>query len=143
MSPLAGSAPIHGRWSEHHRPVASGTHTGRCVITRPGSGDGTEDPDGTWHPPASTTVYTGPCRITAPSPSSVIVVGEQQTAVASYEVTIEWDAAEVFEHDVVTLLAAPDPGIDGKQLRVSDIRYATERFERVLRCQIDLTDREA
>lgn len=73
----------------------------------------------------------------------MIVVGEQQTAVASYEVTIEWDAAEVFEHDVVTLLAAPDPGIDGKQLRVSDIRYATERFERVLRCQIDLTDREA
>lgn len=142
MSPLAGSAPIHPRWSEHHRPVASGSHTGRCTITRPGVGEGTEDPDGTWHPPAATTVYTGPFRVTAPAPSSIVVVGEQQTAVASHEVAIEWDAAEVLEHDLITVDEASDPGFVGKQLTVTDIRYATERFERVLKAQINLTEGE-
>ncbi|WP_221762099.1 DUF6093 family protein [Nonomuraea sp. WAC 01424] len=143
MSPLTGSAPIHPRWSEHHRPVASGSHTGRCTITRQGSGEGTTDPDGTWHPPTATTVYTGPCRITAPAPSSIVVVGEQQTAVATYEVGIEWDAAEVLEHDLITMDEAPDPAIVGKQLIVIDIAYATERFERVLRAKLNLSEPEA
>jgi hypothetical protein len=142
VSPLAGSAPIHGRWSEHHRPVATGAQTARCAITRT-TADGTLDEDGVWHPPTAVAVYTGPCRITAPSPSRVQVVGEQQTAIASYEITIEWDAAEVLEHDLVTVTAAPDPGIVGKQLIVTDIRHATERFERVLKAQINLTEREA
>jgi hypothetical protein len=133
---------MHGRWSQHHRPVASGTHTGRCAITRT-SGEGSEDDDGVWHPPAPEPVYSGPCRITAPSPSGVVVVGEQQTAVAVYEIAIEWDAAEVLEHDLITITSAPDPGIVGKQLIVMDIRHATERFERVLKAQINLTEREA
>lgn len=142
MSPLAGSAPVHGRWSEHHRPVASGTHTGRCSITRT-DGEGSLDGDGVWHPPATIAVYTGPCRITAPRPSSILVVGEQQTAVADYEIAIEWDAAETLEHDLVTITAAPDPAIVGKQLIVTDIQHATERFERVLKAQINLTEPEA
>lgn len=140
--PLAGHSPIHGRWSQHHRPVASGTHTGRCVITRT-SGEGTIDDDGVWHPPTSENVYAGPCRITAPAPSRVVVVGDQQTAVADYEIAIEWDAAEVLEHDLITIVSANDPGIVGKQLIVTDARYATERFERVLKAQINLTEREA
>lgn len=140
--PLAGHSPIHGRWSEHHRPVASGTHTGRCSIART-SGEGTIDDDGVWHPPTSAAVYAGPCRITAPSPSRVVVVGDQQTAVADYEIAIEWDAAEVLEHDLITIVSANDPGIVGKQLIVTDARYATERFERVLKAKINLTEREA
>ena len=139
---LSGSRPIHGRWSQHHRPVATGTQTGRCAITRT-TGDGVLDDEGVWHPPTTETVYTGPCRITAPAPSSVQVVGEQQTAVADYEITIEWDAAEVLEHDLITIVSAPDPGVVGKQLIVTDIRHATERFERVLKAQINLTEPEA
>lgn len=133
---------MHARWSQHHRLVASGTHTGRCAITRT-VGEGSTDDDGVWHPPTSEPVYSGPCRITAPSPSGVVVVGEQQTAVAVYEVAIEWDAAEVLEHDLITITHASDPGIVGKQLLVTDARYATERFERVLRAQLNLTEREA
>lgn len=139
--PLPGHKPIPARWSEHHRPVASGSHTAACEITRavtPGALDG----DGVWHPPTRTTVYTGMCRVTAPAPSRVVVSGEQQVAVALYEVTIEWDAAEVLEHDLITITDAPDPGIVGKQLHVVDIRHATERFERVLKAQINLTERE-
>lgn len=137
--PLTGNHVIHPRWSEHNRPVASGTHTGRCAITRT-VGDGYQDDNGVWHPPAATTIYTGPCRITAPAPSRTVVVGEQQTAVADYEVAIEWDAVDILEHDLITMTEAPDPNIVGKQLIVTDARYATERFEKVLKAQINLTD---
>ncbi|RSN12811.1 hypothetical protein DMB42_11575 [Nonomuraea sp. WAC 01424] len=70
-------------------------------------------------------------------------MGEQQTAVATYEVGIEWDAAEVLEHDLITMDEAPDPAIVGKQLIVIDIAYATERFERVLRAKLNLSEPEA
>jgi hypothetical protein len=100
------------------------------------------DDDGVWHPPVTTAVYTGPCRITAPAPSRTIVVGEQQAAVADYEVAIEWDAAEILEDDLITMTEAPDPEIVGKQLIVTDVRHATERFERVLKAQINLSEPE-
>jgi hypothetical protein len=132
---------MHARWSEHHRPVASGSHTARCTITRQ-AGQGSLDGDGVWHPPSIVTVYTGPCRITAPSPTSVRPVGEQQVATAEYEITIRWDAAEVTEHDLVKVTEAKDPGIVGKEFVVTDVRYAAERFERVLKARFHLTERE-
>lgn len=146
MSPLAGHTPIHPRWSEHNRPVASGTHTGTCAITRPGTGPGTTDPDGTWHPPAATAVYAGPCRVASRSARSGVVwhvSGEEKVAEYDYVVAIEWDADEVLEHDVVTFNTATDPHLPGKQFQVVGIINASQLWERILLCTANLTDREA
>ena len=146
MSPFSGHTPIHARWSEHHRPVATGTHTATCTITRDtGIATGTLDGDNVYHPPAgATTVYTGGCRVIVHSVTGAhhLVVGEQQVATTDYEIAIDWDAPEVLEHDIVTITDAEDPGLVGKQLQVNDIRYASETFERVLICTDDLTRRE-
>ncbi|MBN6054519.1 hypothetical protein JYK22_21435, partial [Nonomuraea sp. RK-328] len=142
--PLAGHSPIPARWSEHHRPVATGTQTGTCTITRAGSGEGTIDDDGVWHPPTASTVYSGPCRITPQSADArVVVSGDHRVTIRGYEVAIEWDAAEVREGDNVTVVTAADPRLPGMQLRVTDVRMASEQWERVLITEQDLTDLEA
>ena len=141
--PFAGHTPFHARWSAHHRPVASGTHTGTCAITRPGSGDGTLV-DGVWTPPAATTVYTGPCRVTPLSGNSrYVVAGEQRTILRGYEIAITWDATLIHEGDTCEVLTAQDPRLEGVQLRVLDVRMGSEQWERVLIAEQDLTDLEA
>lgn len=142
MLPFGGHTPIHPRWSEYHRPVATGGQTATCTITR-NNGTGTLDGDGVWHPPATTLIYAGTCRVTPQSPAGPIVVGEQPVAVGGYQVTVEWDVAEIREHDMVTVLTAKDPGLVGKQLRVTDANAASEAFERALTCTQDITHREA
>ena len=125
--PLAGHTPVHPKWSHHHRPVASGGHTGRCEITR-ATGEGSLDPvTGVWHPPAATPVYSGPCRVTLHPTASTTQVGDQPVVIRSGEVAIEWDAADVFVDDIVTITGTADPGTDGLQLRVTGIRHATSR----------------
>jgi hypothetical protein len=142
--PLAGHTPIHGRWSEHHRPTATGTQTGRCTITRPGDGEGTLDDEEVWHPAETSVVYRGPCRVTPQSADSRYVVsGDQRVTTRGYEVAIEWDAQEVREYDNIRITAAQDPRLAGVDLRVTDVRMASEQWERVLIAEQDLTDLEA
>ncbi|MER6575825.1 DUF6093 family protein [Nonomuraea sp. NPDC001023] len=146
MSPLAGSAPIHPRWSEHHRPTATGTQTATCTITRTGAGEGTTDADGTWHPPAAATIYSGSCRVSSRSARSGViwhVTGDEKIAEYDYIVAVEWDAAEVLEHDMVEFDSAADPLLPGKELVVIGVAYASEQWERILMCRANLTDREA
>ncbi|MFN2636905.1 MAG: DUF6093 family protein [Gemmatimonadaceae bacterium] len=144
MSPLAGHGPIHARWSEHHRGTAVGTLTGTCRITR-ADGPGTLDDDGVWHPPATTIIYTGPCRITQPSGISNPVIGDQPTGIGDYKVAIRWNAAEILEHDIVTILTAADPQLPGRIFEVTDPLGGggSEQWERVLTCSQDITNREA
>ncbi|MET9339273.1 DUF6093 family protein [Nonomuraea sp. NPDC003804] len=138
--PLAGHGPVPARWSEHHRPVASGTHTATCAIRRQ-TGEGGIDDDGVWHPPTFTVVYTGPCRIIPqPTDARIVVSGEQQVSLRSYDVAIEWDAANVFEGDHLTVTSGQDPRIAGLELLVTDVRLSGETWERVLACQANLTE---
>lgn len=142
--PLAGHKPMHGRWSEHHRPVATGTQTATCTITRPTDGGGTLDDARVWHPAETSTVYRGPCRVTPQSADSRYVVsGDQRVTTRGYEVAIEWDAAEVLEGDNIRIDTARDPRLTGMDLRVTDVRMASEQWERILIAEQDLTDVEA
>jgi hypothetical protein len=138
--PLAGHRPVPARWSEHHRPVASGTHTAACTLQRQ-TGDGFLDEDGVWHPPTFTALYTGPCRVIPQAGEARIVVsGERQVSLRSYEVAIEWDAAEVQEDDLLTITSGHDPHIAGLELIVTDVRLSGETWERVLVCQQNMTE---
>lgn len=128
----AGSHVIHPRWSEHHRPTATGTMTADCVMTREGTG-GTTGPDGTWTPAPTTTLYTGPCRIVAlPTTERIEVVGDAQETTRRYQVSVEYDVAEVAIRDLVRITAAKDAHLVGKQFRVIDIRYGSEQWQRDL-----------
>lgn len=132
VMPLTGSGVFHPRWSEHHRPTASSTHSAACIITRV-TGTGTTDSDGTWHPSSTSTIYAGPCRLTPqPSTDRTAVSGEQRVVARLYEVAIDWDAADILTGDDIAITTAVDPHLAGKRLRVTDVRYGSQQWERVL-----------
>jgi hypothetical protein len=135
LMPLPNSRVVLPRWSQHHRPTASGTMTGACRITRI-TGEGTTGPDGTWTPPDETTVYTGPCRVVAATNDGQYLTGEQtQLTRRDYDVAVEWDAAVVAIGDTVTVTSARDPRLTGMQFRVQDVRHGTEQWQRNLLCE--------
>ncbi|OPG13626.1 DUF6093 family protein [Microbispora sp. GKU 823] len=139
--PLAGHRPVPARWSEHHRPVSTGLQTARCTITR-STGGGSLDGSNVWHPDDPEVVYRGPCRVGSADAASPQTVGDQAISDTTHTVAIEWDAAEVLEGDIVTINSAVDLGLVGKQLRVTNARYGSEQWERVLACTDDITRRE-
>jgi hypothetical protein len=118
---------VHPRWSEHHRPTTSSTLTADCDVTRQ-DGHGVTGPAGVFTPSAATVVYTGPCRIQALTSRSArpVVVGEAQETRHRYQVSLLWDAAQVQIGDLVT--------VTGKRLRVTDIQYGSEQWQRDLAC---------
>jgi uncharacterized protein DUF6093 len=134
--PLDGTHVVHPRWSEHHRPTATATMTAECVITRPAA-PGTTGTTGTWTPPPDTTVYTGPCRLVPKSTDQGRhqVVGDTQVTPRSYHVGIEYDTAEILIGDIVEITAAKDPGLAGHKLRVIDVQYGSEQWQRDLLTQ--------
>jgi hypothetical protein len=141
--PLAGHTPFHPRWSEHNRPVATGTQTGTGRFRRKTSEGGLDD-DGVWHPPTFEEIYYGPCRITPETGDARYVVsGEHRVTTRGYAVAIEWDAAEIREGDYFTPETATDPRLPGVEMRVMDVRLASEQWERVLRCEQVLPETEA
>lgn len=143
MSPLAEHTPIHPRWSEHHRPVATGTQTGTCVITRETT-PGHVDDEGVWQPPTFEDVHSGSCRITPETGDArFVVAGEERVNTRGYMIAIEWDAAEVREGDYLTAQTGADPQLPGAEMRVMDVRLASEQWERVLRCEQTLPQTEA
>lgn len=132
MSPLPSSRVIPDGWDAHHRPVASATMTARCVINRitTGSYNSTTKQYGA---NIETPIYTGPCRIQQrTSAERATAFGEQQVTTRSYLVAIEWDAAEVLVDDVVTVTDATDPELATRTLRVTDVQYGSNQWQRDL-----------
>ncbi|WP_242892853.1 DUF6093 family protein [Actinomadura litoris] len=130
--PLPGTRPIHPRWSEHHRPTATGLMTATCTITRT-SGPGTEGPGGTWIPPDPVAVYSGPCRVVpATADERLLTLGENQVTSRRYQVAVRYDTAQLQVGDVVEVTEAVDEGLVGLKLRVLDVRYGSEQWERDL-----------
>ncbi|MDF5758612.1 DUF6093 family protein [Spongiactinospora sp. TRM90649] len=130
--PLPSTRVIGPRWSEHHRPAATGSQTAVVRITRTAT-DGTTGGDGTWTPPARTTVYDGTARISPhTSEQRFVIVGDRRTVIRECIVAIEWDAAEVLIEDLVEVVEAVDPRLPGVVLRVEDVQGGSEQWERIL-----------
>lgn len=138
--PLPTTRVIPDGWSEHHRPTATSTMTGRCIIRRT-SGEGTTGPDGTWTPAAHVDVYVGPCRLQALSTERLEVAGETQDTVRRYLVGVEHDADPRIG-DEVEITDAKDAQAIGMTLRVVDVRYGTEQWQRDMVAE-EIYDEEA
>jgi hypothetical protein len=140
--PLPGTRVIHPRWSQHHRPTATGGLTGTCDVTRRGTGKGVMDPDtGVVTPPARVTIASGvPCRVQAVTQTAGdrTVAGDEVTQ-REYLVSLQWDTAAVEVDDWVTITAARDAQLSGRSLRVIDVLHGTEQWQRDLHCLDDLT----
>lgn len=132
--PLPTTRVIHPRWSEHHRPTATGTQTAECIITSR-TGTGTTAPDGAYTPAAATTIYTGVCRLNAlPRIEPPRAVGGAQETHHRYRVAITYDAADIPIGASVHITMATDARLIGREFRVTSVAYGSEQWERVLTC---------
>lgn len=134
--PLPGTRVIPPTWSEHHRPTATNAMTATCVITRR-SGAGTTAADGTFTPSPATTVHEGPCRVVprATDEGRHRTTGEGQVTPRRYEIGIEYDAPTVLLGDTVTITTAQDAGLVGMKVRVIDVSFSSEQWQRMLFAQ--------
>ncbi|TDD37890.1 hypothetical protein E1287_07485 [Actinomadura sp. KC06] len=113
--PLPTTRVFPPDWSQHHRPTATDTMTGQCTITRGG-----------------TQIYAGACRVIADGSNEVAMIGDQKLLVVRYLVTVRYDTNTVEPGDVVTVTAAVDGGLVGRELIVKQVRYGTQQWERDL-----------
>lgn len=141
MCPLPATTVIHPDWSTRHRPVAEGTMTATATVTRAGTGDGSYNPaTGQTDPPAATTVGAGlVCRVQARDASErVELVGDQPVTLRTYLVAFEATAPAIRIDDRVAFTAAKDAGLVGRSLRVRDVLFGSETWQRDTICEDDL-----
>ena len=133
--PLPSTRLIPARWSEHHQPAAESTMTARCDITRPSTGRGTLNPaTGTVTNPSTAIAADVPCRVqAAASTDRSTQTGEQEVTFRKYMVAITADL-DVLVDDVVTVTESIDPHLVGRALRVLDVLYGSEVWQRTLTC---------
>jgi hypothetical protein len=139
--PLPGTRVIHDRFSEHHRPVATGTMRARIAFTRAGTGPGAyNEGTGKTDPPARVPIGGAlPCRIQPRAAADRIArVGDQLLTLRGYLVTLPHDAPDILVDDLGTVTAADDALLVGRVLKVLDVVYASEQWERDLTCEDDL-----
>jgi len=83
-----------------------------------------------------TTVYTGPCRVRPGANGSAgeTRVGEQETALWPFVVSLPFATVTVDLNHVVTVTASGDPSLVGKKLRVREVARGTHITARRLGC---------
>lgn len=105
-----------------------------CIITRP-AGTGTTAADGRYTPAVGTTIYTGVCRIVPITrPARVDVVGEAQETHRHFRVAVRYDVPEIRVDDLVDVTVSVDPQLTGRKLRVLEVAYGSEQWQRDLLC---------
>lgn len=147
--PFPSARVIHDLWAEHNRPVAEGAHNGKCIILPAGSaGSG-----GGWDPitgivPSSAVetpspLYRGTCMIqfAAAAPRTADAAG-QATVEHPYLVSIRHPTDVPVGARLHVTEFADDPELVGKVLTVADVQYGTV-WDRILSCDLDLTNQEA
>lgn len=135
MSPLPSTKPIPDGWDAHHRPVATATMTASCSIARPAAG-AYNAATLQYAANTDTAIYSGPCRIQQrTSAEATGDVAGQIVTTRSYLVAIEHDAGQVLVDDIVTLTDAVDALLIGRKLRVTDVQYGSNQWQRDLFCE--------
>lgn len=118
-----------------------------CVISRPGAGPSTTDPDtGVVTPPAATTVYDDPdnpgagakCRVVPTGNGAVVEAGEQPVSLWPYLVEVPIAATGFKVNDDVHLTASADPELAGAHLRIREVNAGSDITVRALSCDRNL-----
>jgi hypothetical protein len=135
--PRPGSRVIPVGWEAHHRPVAEGTMTARCRITRAGAGQGTwNDTTKQYDPPTRQVVYeTLACRVQELSMPRVQEAGQQRVSSRDYRVVVPITAAAVLINDWVEVTGGDptlDPSLIGRHLVITDVQRGSLTWERDL-----------
>jgi hypothetical protein len=138
-----GTEVIPQEWAADHRPVAAGTMTGLCVIRTQGRWDNTVEPA----VQALGDLVLGPdpvpCRAQRINREQTIVVGEQQTTLADYLLTLPYTPIEIEVGHIAYLQQLPaDLGTDGelligKPLVVTAVGLGSILWERDLYVSLD------
>lgn len=144
--PFKNTRVIPIGWSQHHRPVANGSMTARCEITRVTGPDPWPPTD---DPPQRPIVWPtgddlGRCRVQEIDAVKEPATIAQTAGVRSYLVTVPIDGLPQLkageQSDIVTITECDDdPLLVGRVLRITDIQHGSLMFERDLVCTDDLT----
>lgn len=135
--PLPNSGLVHPRFHQTVQQSAVGDLglPDACVVTRPGTGEGTIDDSGNWHPPTPIEVYAGRCRAQArPTDDTVVVVGQAVATLHRYYVGIRADSDQVLVDDIVEMTDSHDHLLSGRNLIVRSVHYDTFLARRLLVC---------
>ncbi|GAB3042198.1 DUF6093 family protein [Sediminivirga luteola] len=141
--PFPNHKVVPDGWSQHHTQTAEAWFTARCRITT--QPDWPEVPDYD-NPPEGELLYTGPCSVQPiNTATSNEVVAETRTVrpyLVSLPLTVQRVRAEA-ESPLVRITECPDdPAFVGRQLKVTDVQYASTNWTRDLVC-IDNLNQEA
>jgi len=105
-----------------------------------GTGDDITDPEtGNVTVPLSDSsrVYEGPAMVTERAMiGQVVVQGSVDETRQRYQVSIPFESPPILIGDLVTVLAAADPHLVAKPLRVTQVAYGTHVARRRLTCEL-------
>lgn len=138
--PFPEASVIPDNWAQRHRPVVRGTMRGRCDVGVPSTGPEPYPlPEG-WT--GLTPLVSGwRCRVVEQTSAASAWATGQQTQSREYLVTLDITGLPDIPIGaiVVVTVAEGDPHLPGRRLRVADVQYGTEVFERDLICVDNLT----
>lgn len=137
--PLERSRVIPVGWEAHHRPVAEGTMTAKCRITRASTSNGTwNDATNQYDPPAREVVYeTLACRVQELSLPQVQETGQQRVSSRDYRVSLPITALAVLVDDVLEVLGGDDTldaSLVDRPLVITDIQRGSLTWQRDVIC---------
>jgi hypothetical protein len=115
--------------------------TATCTITRPASGTGPyyNQATGSSTYPTPTDVFTGACRVQRADVTSAgggQSIGEKQTALRRYVVSLPLDADPVQVNDLVDVDTATDTSLVDTRLRVIGTRTGSLLWQQDLICEV-------
>lgn len=108
-----------------------------CVISQPGSGDGTIDAAGVWSPAAGSQRWAGGCRARPAQGqlgSRTVDFAGQQLTLHLYEVQVPW-AAEAAKDDVIKFTKSRDHLLEDAEMVVREVTLDEWGVTRILVCE--------
>lgn len=125
-------------WADHHRVATDGGFNGTVTVTGPLPGTSHwDDPTQQNVADPGPTLYAGPATVEALSGQGrTVVLAEDAEILVDYQVAIPADADVDGAQLVKVTDGHGDVLLEQQLLRVRQIVMGTERFERVLLCQL-------
>lgn len=111
------------------RAEASSALHDTCQITRAAAA--VFDPNtGTYTPGAPTVLYTGACQVRPMMQERQSAIGDVDTIIDKYIVTLPYDADGFATGDTLTVTSATDAELNGRSFRIYALRWSSPQINR-------------